>query len=60
MHNKPINPDLAWRMRNDRGLELPTNREYTIPRLKEIALLRSILQRRLEDLDKEIEQLAKG
>ena len=57
--NKPITAEQAARVRKERGLLLPTNREYANPRLKEITVEMEILVNRLNALDLEIANMAK-
>lgn len=52
-----ITAEIAYRLRNDRGLLLPTNVEYSSPRLKEIAEREAELINELDRLDKELEFL---
>jgi len=53
-----INSNMAWKLRADRGLMLPPDAEYTLPRLAEIAEAQAHLTRRLEALDNELKALA--
>jgi hypothetical protein len=53
-----ITPDLAKRLRYERGLMLPEGAEYSAPRLKEIAVRQRELFEEIQKLDEEIKQLA--
>ncbi len=52
-----ITAELACRIRKDRGLTLPLNGEYSLPRLKFIAERQYALLEELDKLDKELEIL---
>ena len=52
-----INAELACRLRQERGLRLPANAEYSTPRLRYIAQRESEILDELETLDKELEFL---
>jgi hypothetical protein len=47
----------AWSMRFNRGLDLPTNREYVNPLVKLIAMRRAELQAELKSLDNELDRM---
>jgi hypothetical protein len=53
-----IDPKLAWRIRSDRGLLLPSGGSYTNPRLAQIARLQSHFMLRFKELDKELKEMA--
>lgn len=55
----PIDPELAWRFR-ERGLRLPTTREYTNPRVAEIAKRQEELTAEHDKLDVELSEIAKS
>lgn len=52
-----ITPDIAYRLRFERGLKLSPSAEYTVPRLKEIAIEWESLWEKLEALDTEIAEI---
>lgn len=52
-----ITPDIAYRMRHERGLSLNPNAEFSVPRLKEIAVEWDALWKRIKKLDDEIESI---
>jgi hypothetical protein len=52
-----ITPDLAYRIRFERGLALSPNAEFSIPRLKEIAVEWDLLWKKIKSLDNEIEKI---
>lgn len=56
----PIPTELAWRLRAERGLLLPIDREYEVPRVKEIALRQAVLHAELDKLDLELRDLAQS
>lgn len=53
-----IDYEIAWRLRNDRGITLPPDRNYIDTRLKNIATRQNILMKELALLDEEIYQKA--
>ena len=52
-----IDPEQAWRMVSERGLLLPTHKEYTHPRVKEIAVLLEYLFTQTVILEQELGQI---
>lgn len=52
-----ITADLFYRMRFERGLKVSANKEFSNPRLKEIAVEQSELFDRLDALDAEIAKM---
>jgi hypothetical protein len=54
-----ITAQIAWSMRSNRGLLLPPEGEYAHPRLKEIAVEQTALQKQMDVLDSEIARLAR-
>ena len=52
-----ITTKLAFNIRFERGLQLPVNREYEDPRVKEIAIEQEKLLNRMSDLDIELAAL---
>lgn len=55
---KKITTELAYRLRRERGLELPTDREYEDPRVEQIAKRQAVLSAELRDLDQELRLIA--
>jgi len=49
-----ISNEMAWRLRSERGLSLPTDREYESPRIAEIAKRQRELLDEYDALDVEI------
>ena len=56
--SSPIDPKLAWRIRSDRGLLLPSGGSYTNLRLSQIARLQAHFMARFKSLDEELKEMA--
>lgn len=54
-----ITNEIAWHLRFDRQLALPTNREYESKRVAEIAKRQSELMAELNQLDVELDALTR-
>lgn len=52
-----ITPELAWNIL-ERGLHLPAEKEYSNPRLKEIAERMKVIKEEMDNLIKEVEEMA--